>query len=645
METDSLRISLLGIPEVTYKQTHLEIKRKTLRKMLYFLACQTQPVGRSTLCELFWPDESEADARKNLRESISKLRSELPIKEMIITREDLVSLDPKLTNVDVLEFNNTVTNLRQNLAILNNGRLPDLIYADIRQALSLWRSTQFMSSVVLPESIPFQNWISETNQSLSYWRQMMLEWMADHCIAIGNLHEALSWLSSALLNDHMNVELNYLTLNCLKDLGVRAEELHFCDFLESIYHENGESTLPGVLKELIIRVREEPDIRIEKLTINWNLQEGKESNFIGHSDLVQLLTQAVHRGGLVLLSGEPSSGKTRLLKEFYNNLEVVPRLVYCRARKGESNLDYQPLVDGLRHGVLDEEWQKLDLIYAQTLYPLFPELVKIRNDVEPREIEFSLSLQRLIPEAFHKLTLMLANRRRVLFIMDDAQWCDGNSLKVLNYIHERGGAEEIGTGILVTRNDETNPFLSKMFSVEAKSRLIDRIDIQPLNEDQVDEVARSLLGIHLEKSIIRWIIEGSGGNIGYLIEILEQLPPSSVDIDRLAKSGTWPTSPHLEGVLDERVKNISDLSFQLLPILAILENKIEPIVIEKLTDKTIPQISDSFLELQAKKILMKNKNNTGNENFCFVHGVLRQRILENIDPSLRIGLEKKISNS
>src|SRR5512133_3506671 len=97
----TLRVFLLGAPAVTIDNQPLQIQRRLMRWMLSYLACQKSMVGRSDLILLFWPDEPEEDARRHLRETLSKLRAQLPDQEMIITDQDRVGLDLQRVSSDV----------------------------------------------------------------------------------------------------------------------------------------------------------------------------------------------------------------------------------------------------------------------------------------------------------------------------------------------------------------------------------------------------------------------------------------------------------------------------------------------------------------------------------------------------------------
>ncbi len=97
-------VLLLGPPAVYAHEQPFQIKRRQIRSMLYYLACQREMISRAALALLFWPDELEEASRRHLREALSKLRAQLPHPDLLVTEQDRVGLNPELVNSDVLAF-------------------------------------------------------------------------------------------------------------------------------------------------------------------------------------------------------------------------------------------------------------------------------------------------------------------------------------------------------------------------------------------------------------------------------------------------------------------------------------------------------------------------------------------------------------
>ncbi|MEA5077909.1 MAG: AAA family ATPase [Anaerolineaceae bacterium] len=641
MEQERIQIELLGPPRYTFQGNPIPIKRRAVRRLFVYLACQTKPVNRIEVSELFWPAEDEVTARKNLREAISLLRTELPLDNVILTQNDFLQLNPEKVSVDTARFEALSEKLRDNTELVNNGRLPEKIYTEMRDVLRLWRSQEFLDGVNLLDSTQFQYWVMQKREILFYWRQMMMEWLANHYIAIGNLNEALYWLSTAVLHDRQNSELNFLTLNCLKDLGYRSAALHYCDVIESIYREGDQVNVPKTLSDLVMRVRSEADIVTDKKQIAWDLFDQKEIDYYGRQDLIDKLSQCINRGGVFQLIGEPGAGKTRTLKELYTSLEISPIVGYCRCSKDEAKIAYHTFVEAIRSIANDKAWQELDLIYALALLQLFPEITKIRTDIHPEDIEKSIQLKHLIPEAFYKFIPLIVGEKKGLLLIDDAQWCDTETIQVLSFIFEKRKDKTEGACILVLRNDIENHEITDMFSGKKAFFYFERFILQPFSAEQTEFIYHAVTGKKCTKEIREWLHSGSGGNISYLLELISEIELSDLEIPQLLMQMQWPIGLQLRRMIEERLRIYSGLHAQILSILAVAREPVDPTSFMRLSMNEVSGLNAVMSDLVTAGLIVWKEDQAGVLRYDYVHGVIKQIVLENMNTKLRQTIEAR----
>ncbi|MEW6648875.1 MAG: BTAD domain-containing putative transcriptional regulator, partial [Chloroflexota bacterium] len=251
-----LRVLVLGPPLVLHGDQRLNVKRRLLRAMFFYLASQPEAVGRGTLMDLFWPEESEEDTRRHIREALSKLRSELPDPGLLISTQDHVRLDPENTYVDVIEYLALVDQVRPYLQRRMSTPLPEAIYQQMVKAVSLWRGNEFLAGTTLPSTEGLDHWLSLTSQSLTFSYQNLLETLSEHCAVSGDLENAVYWVRRAIELDEENPDLYYRLISWLRDLGRRSEALGVCEQVSSMYAALGEK-LPVVIQTLVQQVREE----------------------------------------------------------------------------------------------------------------------------------------------------------------------------------------------------------------------------------------------------------------------------------------------------------------------------------------------------------------------------------------------------
>jgi DNA-binding SARP family transcriptional activator/tetratricopeptide (TPR) repeat protein len=635
MDSPKLTFSLLGPPLITLGDKPIQIKRRKVRFLAYYLACQEFPVTRESLCDLFWPGRPEEEARKNLREAFSHLRNSLPGNDYLVIRGEYISLDPGKIFVDVHEFEKIISLIRKNLDISNNGSFSEVVFSKVREGINLWRASGFVSGAALIDSENFQRWASDKSEILESWHQMMLEWLADHCISSGNLNEALTWLSLALLHDRLNTELNLLVLSCLRELGAWSELQHFCEMLATVYQENGHSILPRMLNDSIERSKE---LVKNPVYISKSVWEDQESNPIQYVDLNQRsepLKICLNRGGMLLIRGESGSGKSRLLKEFYNSLEVIPRMIYYDSHPTDEQIPYQALVGGLRKVVSQNEWNTLSPVYAKVLYPLFPEIQEIRNDIDSKDLTLARNMRRLIPEAFLALVKILTRQRKVIFFFDDAQWCDPDSMQILSYIHEHGNPEEIGSAILTTNFEVKNNALDKFFSRFRNTRFVDVIEIKPLTDDEVAEITFTLIGRNPSAEEMVWLSTECGGNPELLIAILQTIKANEKKLYDCVKNDTFSIDQLLEESIQTRFGLLNKVQQKILSGAAVLGRQFSPEVLE-IVSSAEPDVLESALQLfKEARIIRAVKFSNGDIGYEFIHGVIFRYVLQLLSPETR----------
>ena len=137
----TLKVLLLGPPAVYYDDRPLNIQRRTLRTLLYYLAEQENRIDRSQLILALWPDDDELTGRRRLREILSKLRAELPDPDLLVTGQDQIGLDRSRLSVDALLFDALFKEVSPIVnTIPRHMPLPERTHQQIREAVDLWRT-------------------------------------------------------------------------------------------------------------------------------------------------------------------------------------------------------------------------------------------------------------------------------------------------------------------------------------------------------------------------------------------------------------------------------------------------------------------------------------------------------------------------
>ncbi len=646
MEEDArqLRILLLGSPRVFYDEQEIHIKRRLLRALFFYLASQPNPVGRSVLMDLFWPEESEEDARRHIREALSKLRSELPDPSLIVATQDHVRLDTERVYVDLLEYQALVEQVRPYVQRGMHTPLPEAIYQQMVKAVNLWRGTEFLAGANLPSTDGLDHWLSLTSQSLSFSHQNLLETLSEHCAVSGDLENAVHWMRKAVQLDEENPDLYYQLIQWLHEIGRRSEALSECERIRQVYEAMGER-MPTVLNSLCQRVRDEAEVPPFQRVTPWHNMLTLQLPFVGRKKLLADLKLALQRGGVEVIWGEGGAGKSRLVFEFYQSLQPAPRLLLAAGFSHLSELPYQPLIDLLRHAVTVEEWHQLDAIWVSYLTMLLPELPSLRPDANP-PIEISLSHQhQQIAEAFLQLFHILSRRQRLLLFVDDAQWCDEHTFHVLAYLLDHRLFAQRGLLVVAARPEEPNPALERFLSQSQIPWMVHQTTLELLNRDELGELIRLALGKPAPPEFIERLRLETGGNPLFVLETLRAVLDFNLDVNQLKVVAHLPLASSIHALARERLRLLEPQTRQALVTAAVIGNTFPLRVLQAAAQLDIEECVQVIEELERTHLIRPVYTHDHTRQYAFIHDKIREVLLFELSPARQQLLNLRVAEA
>ncbi|HCS39105.1 MAG TPA: hypothetical protein DIW44_05905 [Anaerolineaceae bacterium] len=633
-ETPQLKIFLLGPPMVTRAGQIVRINRREQRAGLYYLAGRTEPVSRTEICYIFWPDDPEEVARKKLREGLSRLRSALNAPDIFITHNDFVSLDINRVYVDAHEYNKIVLPLLNSSQLTGNGILPEWIYAQLRRAMELCRGHQFLQNVTLHKSTGFENWMSLTDQSFTFSREKILERLAEHCIALGNIDEAIIWLGKITTFDQLNTDVNYLILNCLRELRRFKEAQDYLTFLNQFYQANQLGGLPEILKEMNNRVQREAHEISADQPDKWLGEKTESIPFVGRNDLLVRLNNAYHRKGLVHITGESGSGKTRLVHEFYSRLEYSPRFLFCSGKPMISSTPYAPIVDGLNELVTEKEWLSLPDEIKINLHSLYPAIKFSEKRLSPIIIE-KLPDNPLvrIHKALYSLLKIMAEKKPLVMVLDIAEWCDEATIQFLAYLNDRQFFKNFGLLILISRTERRNPALEEYLDRSLLSSNLERMVLEPFTLEETSQLISMTLGKTVSADLLKKIQSQTGGNPYLLIETLKALDLYTIDFSTYSETDHFPIPASIRAIVKEKTRVLAVSTRQVLSSAAILGRRFQSQMLEKMVKIDFETMISALEELQQAGILTGISGSQKVSYYEFPHDQFRQVIVEDLSPA------------
>jgi len=551
-----LSVQLLGQPLITWGGQTLTIPRKQARLILYFLACHKDMVSREDITLIFWPDSP--NPRQQLRDHLSKLRAELPDLKILKTDRDWISFNFDYVHSDVLTFEDNYNQV--SLPFLTNEKrpLPEAIYQKMLAAVNMWKSPHFMHGIGVLESEDLNEWIADKNRKLRIkWLSLMMR-IAQHLMIIGDLEGALEWLEKVSEHDedYLFPQVIYLRLEVLYQLGQLTRAYEFGQkYLEQIDTDwFAEYKLP--FEALLQKIESDRAVSSSHELPPTRTANGMMIPLMGHKEVLNEMLRAFHRGNIIFLTGETGMGKTRLMHEFVNRLAVPLSVLSMEAVYTERDIPFHPFIEMLRRSMNMNEWQKVENFWLAQLVPFFPEL---QNMVDRRfEVIGVIENKRLsLYESFRQVFLALIGQNKVLISLENAQWMDEESARLLGYLAKRQFFIKNAHLVMLTNQDEARSFGIDYRENPIWASQVTWIKIPPLTLDDVSNIGLYLVRTPIKEKHAQQLLDATGGNPLFVIETLQMILEKP---DELAKE-EWKRIPlpgvvHL--VLRERLLHISE---------------------------------------------------------------------------------------
>lgn len=638
-----LEILLLGTPAVYYGGKPIQITRRLLRSILFFMGYTRRLVSRTGIIMTIWPEASEEDGRRHLREALSKLRAQLPDPKILVTDQDRVGLDFNFVRVDVHEFLAIMTKSKLALQQAANPILPASILQDVLHAVKLWRGPVFMTGFNVPESEEYEIWLSDVRRELGNDKQYLMKKIAAHYMAANDYIEALRWLRNALLTDEFDLELQMQKLVAYERLGQIKEALDYYDQVEKAFEADGMGKLPDNFTQIHSRLTTRKNIPSTAAKQIWPTTLDLHIPFTGRKELLNTLTTSFHNGETVVLFGEAGAGKTRLLFELFNSLSPNPPLLFSAGNMMESAIPYQPWIDLFRQKMTPTDWEKIDANWRQILSKLIPEINGAAPTEQPVKISPREQDKSLFYEAIHQVLLHLSRLERVFLCLDDAQWCDSDTLSSLAYLQTRGYFARHGFLAISCRLRESTTTLDEFLKNRIRHANTRVILLPGLVLEDLRAISHAVLGETPADEFVEKLLVETGGNPLFVVETLRLLQEQSLEKNKLDKLVVLPIPTNVQDLILTRHNALSNDSRKLLVTAAILGNEFNTNLAANASQLGLEKTVSALEELERVHLIQPIGAQTEGADYRFIHGQVREVLVQGLNPARRKLIHKNVA--
>ncbi|MGH9244308.1 MAG: ATP-binding protein [Acidimicrobiales bacterium] len=217
--------------------------------------------------------------------------------------------------------------------------------------------------------------------------------------------------------------------------------------------------------------------------------------FVGRHLELNLLNEAwntAREGGahLVLVTGEPGIGKSRLALEFGRRVRAEGHMVaWARAYEAAGRLPWGPVVDLLRSDALRSHIDTLEVVWRVELARLLPELLGASQPRGPSRSGDLAQRHRL----FDAVSRAIVGDRPRLLIIDDLQWCDAETIELIGFVvRSRQTAPVLIVGTVRSEEIAKHHPLVGLLDALGHDQAVTTVPLDPLDEATTATLAARL---------------------------------------------------------------------------------------------------------------------------------------------------------
>jgi tetratricopeptide (TPR) repeat protein len=358
---------------------------------------------------------------------------------------------------------------------------------------------------------------------------------------------------------------------------------------------------------------------------------------------------------LVLLSGEPGVGKTRLAAELARRAHAEGAAVLFGRCDDDLAVPYQPFVEALRTYVNACSPADLEVqvgSHAGDVARLVPELAeRVTGLAEPLHADPETERYRLF-EAVDAFLDGAAASVPVVLLLDDLHWAAKPTLLMLRHLVRAGNDASLlvlGT-YRDTELDRRHP-LAEMLADLRRDETVERMALRGLDEGEVTAFVEAAADQPLSPEVAelaRAVYAETEGNPFFVGQVLRHLVESGAVV---LEDGRWVRTATAERigipegvreVISRRLATLDDQSNAVLAVAAVIGRDFDAELLSEATEVDAEGVLDALETAEQGRLV---EATPGLARFTFVHALVRSTLYDEIPTTRRLRLHRRVAQA
>lgn len=607
-----IEVKFFGLPSIWIDGQKIEIPQKKVESLFLYLLANEQ-CTRDELATLFWGDYSETKAKRNLRNTIYKLKQFLGKDIVFIQGNKFISINPDI-EIDT------------DLSLLLKSKNIDTLL-DIKEH-------NFLDKYYVTNCEGLENWIHSmrntyNNIFLEKYENGLMKY-----ITLRNVKKVEMYASKIIDIDKYNEKAYQALMKLYADKGVYNKAISLYNNLVNMLNKD-----LGVSPNNQTKALYEKIIKSKRL-LGKNFKVENNRVFYGRFNELMAINEEYKKFcqsdsyRYILIRGETGIGKTSLINEFLK--EVDPKefsLLQLNFSKSYKYIYFEALRELITvlSDIADKKRINIDKTYYNSIFDKLLNFdTKSYHSNEKTMKMFNSLMYSSIKVVLSELVERITKKQKVFIVLENIQWMDPMGFRLLSEILLKFHLNNLFFIGTVGKGYERN--IEDGITILTKNKKIKMIEMLRFSREEVGE----FIGLSIEKlendlTLADKVFKKTEGNMNLLVEAINILKRNG-DINCLSEKNQY--------MFKSFIMDIDDNEKKILGIISIFDKGVTPDILINMYEDSSDNIIET-LDMLMKKHILKEEVSNKEVKIFFILEMLRGYFYTSLSITKRMFLHSK----